>query len=489
MIEFIRALPRCRRQIEAALTATALFALSGCARSNDPAPSQRDATLSIGYGENAEVGIQQAFRNIALEGLVRIDRDGRPKPWLAEQFAVSPDGLTWRIALRPGATFHNGQPATAKAIRDIVARDLPEYMGSAFDDVQRIQATTPYELEFLLRRRSSFLVEGLDLPIQQERGETPVGTGPYFVTSRSPSQVEMRASASYHSGEPFINRIVIRSYDSVRSAWADMLRGQVDMLYEIGVEALDSLTQSTQAKTFTLQRPYAFLVLLNVRNSKLRDKVLRRALNAAIDRSALVAEALNNHGTPADGPVWPHHWSYSAELPRFTFQPTRVTRGNDVLQLRCLILSDQAHERVGLTIQRQLRSVGVELTFEQVTPEQFVARWGAGDFEAALGDYRMGPSLLRQYQFWYSSAPLNAGHFNSPPVDGALDRIRSAPDDAAYKNGVADFQSAIVDDPPAIFLAWGERLRAVSTRYEVHEEPGRDILSTLRLWRPIPAGE
>ena len=260
------------------------------------------------------------------------------------------------------------------------------------------------------------------------------------------------------------------------------------MLYEIGVEALDSLTLSTQAKTFTLQRPYAFLVLLNVRNSKLRDKVLRRALNAAIDRPALVAEALDNHGTPADGPVWPHHWSYSSELARFGFQPTRVTRGNDVLQLRCLILGDQAHERIGLTIQRQLRSVGVELTLEQVTPGQFVARWEAGDFEAALGDYRMGPSLLRQYQVWYSSAPLNSGHFSSTDVDGALNRIRDAPDDAAYKAGVADFQRAIVDDPPAIFLAWGERSRAVSTRFEVHEEAGRDILSTLRLWRPIADG-
>ena len=71
-----------------------------------------------------------------------------------------------------------------------------------------------------------------------------------------------------------------------------MLRGRVDMLYEIGVEALDSLTLSTQAKTFTLQRPYAFLVLLNVRSPKLQDKALRRALNAAIDRPALVAEAL-----------------------------------------------------------------------------------------------------------------------------------------------------------------------------------------------------
>jgi hypothetical protein len=42
----------------------------------------------------------------------------------------------------------------------------------------------------------------------------------------------------------------------------------------------------------------------------------------------------------------------------------------------------------------------------------------------------------------------------------------------------------MVEDPPAIFLVWSHRTRAVSTRFDVQAEPGRDILSTLRSWRP-----
>jgi ABC-type transport system substrate-binding protein len=93
--------------------------------------------------------------------------------------------------------------------------------------------------------------------------------------------------------------------------------------------------------------------------------------------------------------------------------------------------------------------------------------------------------MVRPYWFWHTDGPYNWGKFSSVPVDTALDSIRHAPDDAAYKAGVAAFQRAIVDDPPAIFLAWSERARAVSTRFEVPVEPGRDILSTLRLWRPV----
>ena len=69
-------------------------------------------------------------------------------------------------------------------------------------------------------------------------------------------------------------------------------------------------------------------------------------------------------------------------------------------------------------------------------------------------------------------------------MDAALDAIRQAPDDDAYRAGVADLQRAILDDPPAIFLAWSERARAVSTAFEVPTQQDRDPLTTLRLWRP-----
>jgi peptide/nickel transport system substrate-binding protein len=484
VIGFHKARPCRQRQVRLAVTAALLMAAANCARNDGGASDRPRTTLSIGYGENPESGIQQTVRNIALEGLLRIDRDGRPSPWLAERWSVSPDGLTWRLQLRPGATFHNGQLATASVLRDIVAKDLREYVGPAFDDVQEVRASASYELEFVLRRRSTVLFEGLDVLVQL--GETPIGTGPFSLTGQA-IDVGLRANPTYYAGKPLIDRIVFKPYASVRAAWADMLRGQVDMLYEVGADALDSLRASTQTRIYPFQRSYAFLVVLNTENPKLRDKALRRALNAAIDRTALIEEALDGHGTPADGPVWPHHWAYDQDLAHFRFEPRSTHPGKDALRFTCL-LTDQAHERIGLAIQRQLRAVGVELTLEQLPADQALARLRTGDFEAALGDYRLGPGLLRQYQSWYSGAPYNWGRFSSAVVNSTLDRIQRSPDDAAYKAGVADFQRAIIDDPPAIFLAWGERLRAVSTLFDVHEEPGRDILSTLRLWHPVANG-
>jgi len=69
-------------------------------------------------------------------------------------------------------------------------------------------------------------------------------------------------------------------------------------------------------------------------------------------------------------------------------------------------------------------------------------------------------------------------------MDVALDRIRHAASDEEYRLAVGEFQRAVVENPPGIFLAWSERARAVNRRFDVAAEPGRDILTTLRSWRP-----
>jgi ABC-type transport system substrate-binding protein len=110
-------------------------------------------------------------------------------------------------------------------------------------------------------------------------------------------------------------------------------------------------------------------------------------------------------------------------------------------------------------------------------------RLNSGKFEATLIDVANGP-LVRPYLRWHSAGPRNLGHYSNSGVDRALEAIRHAANDTEYRAGVSAFQDAIVSDPPAIFLAWSERARAVSARFLVPAEPGRDILTTLRAWHP-----
>ena len=367
-------------------------------------------------------------------------------------------------------------------MRDVLLRDLPEYMGPAFGDIKEIVATSPVTLEFRLKQPSTFLMDSLAVPIQKpaQSDAPPVGTGPFQVKDLLDSQeTQMVAHDAYYAGRPAIDRLVLRRYPSVRGAWAGMLRGQVDMLYEVGIDALDLIEPSQSAMIFTFQRPYAYTVILNTRSVALRDPGVRRALNAAVNREKLVKDALRGHGVPAEGPVWPHHWAFSNAVPRIEYRPKPI----DPLEFTCVFV-DRTHERIALVLQQQLQEVGVRLLIEQVPVDEGLDRLKSGRFEAFLIDVVNGP-LVRPYLFWHSNGPLNYARYANKRVDVAFARIQRAVDETDYMAGVADFQHAMIDDPPAIFLAWSERARAVSTRFTVPADPGRDILSSLRLWRPV----
>ena len=444
----------------------------------DSLPTTLTIGLGLAPGESAGAGIASTVRNLAFEGLVAFLPNGRPDGRIAESWVSTADGRALRVKLRRG-TFHDGEPVTAAAIQQILERELPDYLSTPYEDVESIAVVAEDEIEFRLKRPSTFVIESLDLAISKP-GDTPIGSGPFRPVgpSEARTEVEMLAHAGHYGGKPSIDRLVVKSYPYVRSAWADMLRGEVDMLYDVGVEARDSLASSKRVEVFAFQRPYAYTVILNTNTPALRNASIRRALNFAVDRDELIGSALRGHGAPAEGAVWPLHWAYSRAAPTFTYKPQNLAG----LKFRC-IYGDSTHERLALALEQQLRAVGVDVILEALSTDEFLRRLTTGNFEAALIDVANGP-LVRPYWFWHSDGRYNYAHFSSKEVDAAFDQIQHATTDSAYQAGVAAFQQAIFDNPPGVFLAWSERARAVSTRFEVRAEPGRDVLSTLRLWRP-----
>jgi peptide/nickel transport system substrate-binding protein len=460
--------------------------LAGCDQREAPATQPPlTSALTIGFGlasgQDQEAGLQGLARSIALEPLVNFEQDGRTRGRLAESLTTSADGLTLRVGLRSGARFHDGQPVTATLVRDILQKELPAHLGPVHDDISAIDVTGDNQIEFRLKRRSTLLAEGLDILVRQKAGSA-IGTGPFVVGRSTESEVEMTANETYYLGRPLISKLIFKPYASIRSAWADMLRGQVDMLYDVGQDALNSLQQSSNARIFTYERPYAYVVVLNVQKPHLKDRELRIALNSAINREALTKIAFDGHGAPAGGAVWPKNWAYDSDLPIFKYDPKELVSSTERRKFVC-IFADSSFERLVLAMKRQLQSVGVDLEPRFMPLDQALEEVRAGNFDGFLADLGYGPNLLRPYFFWHSSGPLNWGHYNNARADTALDRIRHAQSDDEYKAGVSEFQRAVLEDPPAIFLVWGERARAVSTRFQVPEEPDRDILSTLRLWR------
>jgi peptide/nickel transport system substrate-binding protein len=484
----------------AVLSASAMIA--GACRADSPgSPKSSSSALRVGVAQlsatNPISGLRQLSQNLSVDGLARVSEDGRLEPSLAEQWTLANERRSLVMKLRRGVKFHDGSALTSETVAALLPGALKSTFGSIAEDVEDIRAIGDNSIEIQFRRPSPFLLESLEAPIRKP-GESIVGTGPFMVASNS--TFELRANPDYYLGPPKIDTIRIQMFPAVRTAWAELLRDRLDMLYEVGPDALDSLESSKNVAVFTFTRRYQYVVAFNTRAAPLRSSAVRQALNLAVDRDALVAQGLKTHGQPSSGPIWPPYWAMRDRTPTFDFNPARaeeiLRRGQRPLskgatvRFTCLVSPDATEERIALELKRQLAAVGVDMIAQAASRDAIVEALQNRSYEAILLEAISGPTLLRPYLLWHSRGAMNNAGFGTAGIDAAFDRVRSAETEAAYLDAVTSLKDAFRNDPPAIFLAWNQRARAVSTRFAVPTpEPGRDILSTLRLWQRTGSGE
>ena len=491
-------------QLTAVLTALAW--LPGCRSAADtPATAARTVRAGFAVPAASVQSLVQDFIDVfASERLYLLGDDGRPSPRLAERWSVSADGLRWTFVVHQGLKYHDGSAATAFALKDSIERALRDQSaGPTRSDVAAISADDDRTLVVSLRRRSSLLLDMLQgVSLMRNAANRQIGTGPFMVESSTPELTVMRAFKEYYQGPPSIDRLELRVFPTVRAAWAAMMRDEIDVLFEVGRDAVEFVEAESSVEVHSFTRPWIFVLWFNMRNPAFARQEVRQALSLAIDREAIVRSALRGRGRAAEGYVWPSHWAYDRSAPSYQFDPERARRLLDEagfplktedgrtrrLKLTCLIPSGVApFEAMALVAQRQLFDVGIDLEVQATPYPSLVDRLEKGDYDTFMFQMASQRTLIMPYQFLHSPAPGSRALLDSGyrAADGALDRVHAAGSDDEVRAAVSGLQRILYDDPPGVFIAWDERARAVSRRFVVPSTPGRDILSTF--WQVRPA--
>jgi peptide/nickel transport system substrate-binding protein len=468
--------------------------------------------LVIGFPEAnvsaPDLGAGQFTSNLSLEGLTsRPSLDGRALPSLAESWQWENNGLRLRFKLRPGVFFHDGTPMTARVVADIlktaIAKPDAADSYSSLADVRSVHVDGDLEVFLELLRPSAFLIEDLIMPLSLRPG---IGTGPFRVVKREPKEIVFERFDRYYEGPSAIERVHVKTFDALRTAWSSLLRGEVDMVTDVPAEAVEFIGND-QVEVIQYKRWYQYMVAFNSQRPPLDSATVRQALNLAVNRDALIKGALRGYGSAATGPLWPSHWAYDSSILPFSFDPglamslldsQRLIKGaagaqsnvpHARLRFVCLIPEGfSVLERLALELQKQLYDVGVDMRFDVVPLATYNERLRLGQFEAALVDIISGPSFGRPYLFWRSAAKydgFNKFGYENAEAERLFELLRaSALNEAATRSATKRLQRVFLNDPPALFLAWSERARVVGPKFKPVIEPDRDPVVTMWRWTP-----
>jgi len=475
------------------------------------APLRNQLTIGFPEGvvEGTELGLRQLALTLSVEGLTQLGNDGRALPKLAEGWTWEQDGRELDVTLRQGITFHDGTPLTAdlaaKILSEATAKPSNRALYTSFLNILSIKPRGDRQVVFELSQPSSALPEDLELPLSH--GSPAVGTGPFRIVTNDDNGAILDRFADYYLGSPNIARVVIRPFDTVRTAWTSLLRGDVDMVSDVPPDAVEFI-RNDDVRVVSYGRRYQYVVAFNSRKPPFDSPLVRRALNTAIDRDALIQNVLHGHGLASTGPLWPKHWAYNGAIASYRFDPglaasllnsagftadKRTDGPRTRFRFTCLIPENfNVIERVALEVQKQLYNVGIDMQFEVVPIKDFDARVRQGQFEAILIDMISGPTVGRSYMFWRSARhiqALNVFGYENADAERLFDVLQASTNEVAIQSAFTRFQEVLLEDPPALFLAWNERSRAVRRDFEIVQDPRDPADPAYTIWRWKPVAE
>ncbi len=418
--------------------------------------------------------------------LVTLDVNADWHPNLAESLVPNDDFTSWTITMRPGVTFHDGEPVDAEAVRaNLQAYKDSSTVGFALGSVDLISAvdemTVRVDMSAPWAAFPYSLVGQLGWMVSPETlgtNETFVSTGPFMLESwvaRDSARV-VRNPNYWREGMPYLDAIDFKfvSEQTVRRQAFDA--GDVMGFHSPSaadiVEFLDDDEVDAWIGTAGANEYYW---ILNTAEAPFDDLRVRRALAHSIDVQFLIDTFREGLTTPATGPLNPsNRWyaennypafdpaaaqalvdEYEAEVGPIEFVITLETN-SDVLEVLEVVTSF-------------LADVGIDMTIEEIGPGQSVARILSDEFQAVSTFGHGAPDPDGFYVLFHSSSgPLNISNLVSADIDEGLDLGRNNVDEQARADGYAQFLRGLGDDVPMIWFDHLNGVEAVVTIPQIH---------------------
>ncbi|WP_182085258.1 ABC transporter substrate-binding protein [Aureimonas sp. ME7] len=449
-----------------------------------------------------------------FETLYTYDKEWQPSPLLAAAMPeISEDGLTYRIPLREGVTFHDG---SAFDSADVVA-SLKRWMEinskgkQVAGVVDSVEADGEHAVTVKLKSRYSPLLATLSqgwapiLPSETLGGAELtqfVGTGPYKLQERRPDQyTQFVRFDGYKSpeGEPanyagrreaIAGEVRFVPVPDANTRVEGLLSGQYDYADALPVSAVERVEASGVAKPVIFENAGWTSLNMNMAEGALTNKALRQAVQVAVNPTDMMLAAFSDERFfSVDGAFYPEgfFWHTEAGVERYgEGDPEAAAKlmeegGYDGKPIRILTSRQyEFHYKTGEVAKAYLEAAGFKVDLQVVDWATLTTRRadkGQWDIFITHSNFPGDPSTLNTitdtYPGWYTSPA------KTEAVGAFLNAVGNDNRLAAWEK----IQAVIYDDAPLVkvgnFNALGGLANGVSG-YEAAYWP--------RFWNVTPKG-
>ncbi len=375
------------------------------------------------------------------DALVRAYPGTNMGPALAESWQESEDGLTYEFKLKPGLTFHNGDPVTSEDVKFSFDR----YKGASAtvlkEKVKEVEIVDPRMVRFHLQEvwpdfmtvyGSTASAAGIVVPKKYlekvgEKGfsDHPIGAGPYkFVSTKPGVEVVLEAFPQYWRHVPHVKTIIMRSVPDGDTRALMVKTGEADIAVALESTQAEGLQKTPGVRIVPTKHASCMWVEFPDQydpKSPWHDIRMRQAVAYSIDREGINKAACLGFCPPA-GVIVPRVMPFALQVKPFPYDPPKAKQllteagypnGIDAGLFHAIPGFPTAAEAVV----NDLNAVGIRVRLAPMERAAFYADWKAHKFHGLYmtGAGNAGNAASRVEAFIYSKGAFSSGGY--PDID------------------------------------------------------------------------
>ncbi|TDF98735.1 ABC transporter substrate-binding protein [Paenibacillus piri] len=315
-------------------------------------------------------------RTLLFDTLLVRSQDGKLAPSLAESYEFH--NSNWRIKLKKGIVFHNGDPFNAQSVKATIDKLMsPEVPKSTFktllDGVTGTNVVDEYTVDIITASPNYALINFLvDLPMlsakQLATGEeyktNPVGTGPYILSEWKRGETAvLKEAPNYWGQRPPFKTVTIKNVADEATRMAELLSGNADIASDLSATSIKRIQgqsgyQVVSEPGFRVTwQSYFFKAPFD--NAKVRE-----ALYYGIDRAALAKNMFGEFASPAVAPVTKSGSGFVEAYPLGDYNPEKakalLAESGVKTPLSVGLDVTQRDIDTAQVLQAQLKKIGIE---------------------------------------------------------------------------------------------------------------------------------